>query len=158
MAAPFTARYVLNTLLQRSFREARSDMSPMKAQKMLFFTHGWHLAMSGVPAIDKPFEVWQYGPVIGQIYHDLKAFGSANISQYVKDEGAEKAFVVAPSNKAFYATLDVVWEKYIGFNAVQLSTLTHYPKTPWAQAKERGLPEIPNEMIRDYFVNQARKN
>jgi uncharacterized phage-associated protein len=130
----------------------------MKAQKMLFFTHGWHLATTGLPAIDKPFEVWQYGPVVGQIYHDLKAFGSANISQYVKDEGADKAFIVAPINKQLYDALDIAWEKYIGLSAVQLSTLTHYPETPWANAKSNGFSEIPDNMIRDYFVRQARKN
>lgn len=158
MSAPFRARYVLNTLLERSFKEKRSDMSPMKAQKMLFFTHGWHLAMFGAPAIDKPFEVWPYGPVIGQIYHDLKEFGSNYISRYVKDEGSEKAFVVAPSNVNFFKALDVAWEKYIGLSAVQLSTLTHYRETPWARAKESGLREIPDKMIREYFVEQARRH
>jgi hypothetical protein len=36
----YNTRHVMNTILQRSFRERRGDMSPMKAQKLLFFTHG----------------------------------------------------------------------------------------------------------------------
>jgi uncharacterized phage-associated protein len=158
MPAPYPARYAVNSLLERSFKEGRPDMSPMKAQKMLFFTHGWHLATTGLPAIDKPFEVWQYGPVVGQVYHDLKAFGSGSINSYLKDEGSDKAFVVAPMHKAFYDALDIAWEKYIGYSAVTLSTLTHCPQTPWANAKAAGLTEIPDEMIRDYFVRQSRQH
>ena len=158
MGDTFPARYVMNTLLQRSFKEGRDDMSPMKAQKMLFFTHGWHLAITGHPAIDKNFEVWKYGPVVEQIYHDLKCYGNSEVSKYLLDEGTEKAFVVAPKNKKFYEVVDIVWENYIGFSAVQLSTMTHYAGTPWETAKNQGLSIIPNDMIRQYFVNQARNH
>lgn len=154
---PNKTRYALNTLLQRAFREGRIDMSPMKAQKMLFFTHGWHLAITGRPAIDQQFEVWQYGPVVGQLYHDLKKYGSSQITDYVKDELEEKVFVISPKNAEFYTSLDVAWEKYIGITAGSLSTMTHMPNTPWAVARDKGLSLIPNDIIRDYFVEQARK-
>jgi uncharacterized phage-associated protein len=53
----YNTAHVMNALLSRSFKEGRSDMSPMKAQKLLFYTHGWHLATTGEPAIDKNFEL-----------------------------------------------------------------------------------------------------
>lgn len=151
----FNVRHVLNSLLQRSFREARSDFSPMKAQKLLFYTHGWHLATTGKPAIDTRFAVWPYGPVVSEIYHDLKKYGSSRITDYVLVPGDDRPYVVNPDFKEFYEALDITWEKYIGIPAVNLSAMTHEPGSPWDVAKHANMSVIPNDMIRDYFVRAA---
>ncbi|NTJ41150.1 DUF4065 domain-containing protein [Agrobacterium larrymoorei] len=148
-------RYVLNTLLQRAFKEGRTDFSPMKAQKLLFYTHGWHLAINGTPAIDKHFEVWPYGPVVEDLYHDLKMYGSGPVTTYLIEPGDTGPLVVSPSDKALYQALDIAWEKYIGIPAVNLSTMTHETGGPWDLAKRKGLSKIPDSMIRDYFVRSA---
>lgn len=151
----YNTRHVLNTLLQRAFKEGRTDMSPMKAQKLLFYTHGWHLATTGRPAIDNNFGVWQFGPVVPEIYHDLKQFGSGPITAYVKNPFEDKPFVVNPNAEQLYESLDIAWEKYIGIPAVNLSAMTHEPGSPWDVARQRGLSMIPNDLIRDYFVRSA---
>ena len=156
MAGTYETRHVMNTILQRSFREGRPDMSPMKAQKMLFYTHGWHLATTGVAAIADPFEVWQYGPVVDRIYKDLKKFGGRSISSYIKDE-AGNAYVVNSDCADIYESIDIAWEKYIGIGAVNLSAMTHEPGSPWDVARQGGQPLISNDLIRDYFVRQARR-
>lgn len=128
----------------------------MKAQKMLFYTQGWHLATTGTAAIDRPFEAWDYGPVVSEVYQDLKSYGGSRISNYVPDpEG--KPFIVNPTFSDFYRSLDIAWEKYIGIPAVNLSAMTHEPGSPWDVIRKRGETIIPNEMIRDYFVNLARR-
>ncbi|WEA24008.1 Panacea domain-containing protein [Rhizobium binxianense] len=153
----YNTRHVLNTLLQRAFKEGRTDVSPMKAQKLLFYTHGWHLATTGRPAIDNNFGVWQFGPVVPEIYHDLKQFGSGPITAYVKNSFEDKPFVVNPANSALYQSLDIAWEKYIGIPAVNLSAMTHEPGSPWDIAKRQGLSIIPNDLIREYFVRSASR-
>jgi uncharacterized phage-associated protein len=152
----FNTRHVLNTLLQRGFREGRTDLSPMKLQKLLFYTQGWHLAITGTPAIDRPFSVWTYGPVVDEVYHDLKGYGSAPVSAYVISPGETQPYVVNPSATQLYQALDIAWEKYIGIPAVNLSAMTHEPGSPWERARTMGLPTIPNNMIRDYFIAAAR--
>ncbi|MDR6873534.1 putative phage-associated protein [Bosea sp. BE125] len=147
----------MNSLLERAFREGRSDMSPMKAQKMLFYTHGWHLATTGLPAIDQPFEVWPYGPVVGVIYHDLKGYGGGMVSTYIPEGAGQPPLVVNRNRTDLYQSLDIAWEKYIGIPAVNLSAMTHEPGSPWDIAKSNGLAFIPNEMIRDYFVGLATR-
>jgi uncharacterized phage-associated protein len=126
----YNSNHVLNTILQRSFREGRTDMSPMKLQKMLFYTQGWHLATTGNPALDKPFEVWRYGPVVSQIYHDLKRFGAGPVTEYVKDLSDGKAYVVHIAETNLYKSIDIAWEKYVGIPAVNLSAMTHEPGSP----------------------------
>ncbi|EPE98632.1 Panacea domain-containing protein [Rhizobium grahamii] len=153
----YNTRHVLNTLLQRAFKEGRTDVSPMKAQKLLFYTHGWHLATTGHPAIEHNFDVWQFGPVVPDLYHDLKHFGSGPVSSYVKNPFEDKPFVVNPMKKALYESLDIAWEKYIGIPAVNLSAMTHEVGSPWDVARRQGLSTIPNALIRDYFVRSASR-
>lgn len=153
---PFDTKHVMNTILERSFKEGRIDMTPMKAQKILFYTNGWHLATTGTAAVANHFEVWTYGPVIPIIYHDLKIFGHNPITSYLKNFGEETPFVVNPSCKQLYESLDIAWEKYIGISAIALSAMTHEPGGPWDIAKSRNESIISNEITKDYFVRLAR--
>lgn len=152
---PFNTKHVMNTILERAFKESRRDMTPMKAQKMLFYTNGWNLAITGKPAISEPFEVWPYGPVVPSIYHDLKSFGSGPITTYLRDPASDVSYVVSPECKQLYESLDIAWEKYIGLPAVTLSAMTHEPGGPWDVAKRRGDTNISDELTREYFVRLA---
>lgn len=158
--AAFKARHVANSLLQRGFKEARSDMSPMKIQKLMFYLNGWHLAMHGTRAIDISFEPWRFGPVVPLIYDDLKCFGSSSVNRYISEHdpvsGEMKPYVVNSACEAFYEVLDIVWEKYIGINAINLSAMTHEPGSPWDQAIKEGLSEIPEDKTQAYFEALAR--
>jgi uncharacterized phage-associated protein len=153
---PYNTNHVLNTILQRAFKESRTDVTPMKAQKLLFYTHGWHLATTGLPAINEPFEVWQWGPVVPRVYHDLKKFGGQPVSEYVKDMFADRPYVVNVACKSIYDAVDIAWEKYIGINGMRLSAMTHEPGSPWDIAKRNGENVIRDDLIRDYFVKLAR--
>ena len=154
----FKTKHVMNTILQRAFKEARIDMSPMKAQKMLFYVHGWHLATTGSPAVDLLFEVWPYGPVIGTIYHELKKFGGGRVTEYLPDEDSGKPFIINEKCKELYESIDIAWEKYIGISAVTLSTMTHENGSPWQLSKSQGSTYISNDIVKEYFVNQARQS
>jgi uncharacterized phage-associated protein len=157
---PLPTKAVVNSLLARSFREGRTDMTPMKVQKMLFYLNGWHLAVTGKPCIRPPFEVWRYGPVVNTVYHELKKFGGGAVSEYVKefDPSTEtfKSYVIADEKKEFHEILDLTWEKYIGIDATRLSAMTHAPDSPWATAKREGSTIIDNETIKTYFIGLAR--
>jgi uncharacterized phage-associated protein len=153
---PYNTNHVLNTILQRAFKESRTDVTPMKAQKLLFYTHGWHLAITAKPAIDKPFEVWQWGPVVPLVYHELKKFGGNPISEYIKDPFADKAYVVNATCTSLYDAVDIAWEKYIGISGMRLSAMTHEPGSPWDVAKRNHQTVISDDLIREYFVNLAR--
>ena len=132
-------------------------MSPMKLQKMLFYTHGWHLATTGKPAIDDAFKVWPWGPVVEPLYHEVKQYGADRISEYIKDADDGRPFVVNPTYAQLYESVDIAWEKYIGIKATRLSAMTHEPGSPWDVAKRQGKTSIPNDMIQDYFVRLARR-
>lgn len=156
---PYRARHVANSLLERGFQEARQDMTPMKIQKLMFFLNGWHLATLGVPAIDISFEPWRYGPVVPIIYDDLKCYQAQSVRGYINEHDPAtntfKPFIVSHDCTDFYNVLDMTWEKYIGIDAIRLSAMTHEPGSPWAQALNAGMDEIPNNIIQEYFVRLA---
>lgn len=155
-AMAYNTNHVLNTILQRAFKESRTDVTPMKTQKLLFYVHGWHLATTGQPAIDQQFEVWQWGPVVPLVYHELKKFGGAPVTEYVKDPFADKPFVVNVTCKSLYEAVDIAWEKYIGISGMRLSAMTHEPGSPWDIARRNDQNIISNDLIREYFVKLAR--
>jgi uncharacterized phage-associated protein len=130
----------------------------MKLQKLVYCLHGWHLAITGNPAIDGEFEAWPYGPVEEDLYHLFKAYRNKPITTYAQswDGDEQKAFVVAPSgNKEFYDILNFVAERYMLFSATQLSAMTHKAGTPWSITRDSGLSVIGNDLIRDHFRTLA---
>ena len=157
---PYPAAVVANSLLQRGFREARVDLTPMKLQKLAYFLHGWMLATTGLPASNEPFHAWMYGPVIPDLYSKLKVYGSERITQYIPSfdpvSQQVKPLVVGPKDEAFQRALDLTWEKYIGISALSLSSMTHEANSPWEQARRIGdRALIPDAHIQDYFVKQV---
>lgn len=118
-------------------------LDPLKLQKLLYYAHGWHLALTGRPLLDRSVEAWQYGPVLPDVYRAFRAFGAQPITQPAQDlvqRGAK--LVITPyalpsgSAEAAYAdrVLDRVLEQYGSYSGVELSAMTHGPATPWARA------------------------
>lgn len=147
--------HVANLFLQRAFKEKLGEISHMKLQKLIYFLHGWHMAIIGKPAINDQFEAWPYGPVIGSLYQKFKHYGSDNIKDYVCEFDPEKreniAYVVGVKDRRFNEIFEAVWRKYSPLDALVLSTLTHQKDSPWDQTRKRGEKIISNELIRDYF-------
>jgi uncharacterized phage-associated protein len=151
---------VANHVLWRANKDA-ADITPMKLQKIVYFLHGWYLAITGQKLIDEGFARWQYGPVIPSLYRELKKYGSSPIDDYIKQYDPASAsfvpfFVNTSALPRFNDILEQVWAKYSGYNAIQLSSMTHLPGTPWAIT----LPneDIDDDVIQQYFVSQAFQN
>jgi uncharacterized phage-associated protein len=78
---PFPAEAVANEFLELAKKDGEA-LSPMKLLKLVYFAHGWHLALTGEPLIEEPVQAWQFGPVIPSIYHQFKRFGSGPINEF----------------------------------------------------------------------------
>jgi uncharacterized phage-associated protein len=149
------AMAVANYFIRRGMKDGKS-ITPMKLQKLVYFAHGWHLALFNEPLIDEAIQVWQYGPVVPTIYHEFKHLGNKDITSPYKDLLGKEPQVAA-SKEEF---LDVMWDQYSDLTGVQLSNLTHQPNTPWDVVYRRytgkGLPlpkglSLDDEKIKEYF-------
>src|SRR5262245_59991994 len=78
----FSADAVSNYFLIRADNEGR-PITPMKLQKLMYFAHGWHLALdtSGDSLIAEDAQAWDYGPVFPHTYYEFKDFGNRPIDR-----------------------------------------------------------------------------
>jgi uncharacterized phage-associated protein len=159
----FSAAAVANEFLHLAHRDGQT-ITPLKMQKLVYFAHGWHLAITGKPLISEPIQAWQYGPVISSLYQIFKEAGSNPIT-FAASVPIQNGFIAAKLDREGSAgdvaiarkIIERVWNQYGKYTAAQLTTLTHSENSPWAKVEHKELPEqsIPNEWIRNYFVHQV---
>jgi len=159
--APYSALAVANYFIDLATKQGHS-LSPMKVQKLIYFAHGWHLAITEKPLISEQIQAWKYGPVIQSVYHEFKQFGVGRI------EGKAMDFIglkfdepnIDSDDSDVRELLDEIYKNYGRLNAIQLSNLTHLPGTPWDKAwsEHDGMMSvaIDNEEIKSFFVSKAK--
>ena len=134
-------------------------VSAMKLQKLVYFAHGWYLALTGDALIDEQVEAWSYGPVIPSIYHRFKHFGSNPIEGFASDIFHPEAMF--PEDQEIKRFLEKIWQVYGKLTAIQLSNMTHEPDTPWYKTRgERAVPkstDINPDIIKEYFKEELEK-
>jgi uncharacterized phage-associated protein len=166
MAPPYPTLAVANYFIDKSRRRFARGVGPMKLQKLIYFAHGWHLAITGRPLIDEPVEAWKYGPVIPSVYHEFKSYGREEIdfpAFQLAGLNAEKYVPQIPRDDSeTLAILDRVWQLYGRLSGPKLSAMTHQPDTPWAKTWERSQEQgkmrgadIPDSSIEKYFRDIA---
>lgn len=162
----YTAKAVANYFLG-TYGHFR--ISPLRLQKLVYISHGWHLALcDGALLVDDEFvEAWEHGPVFPSLYHEFKDFGFKPITRKAEDIGladdGDDFEILTPAIPAFdertRSLLDKVWEVYQKYSAGQLSSLTHAEGTPWHQIRSQnpGMRNvhIPNELIRKHYEEKV---
>lgn len=149
------------------------DFSPMKAQKLVWYAHGWHLGLDGRLLVDdEQAEAWDWGPVFPSLYYASRRYGNGPITAPLvpadpHDLAPAKRL---PPDEAFGEDAPKVRQRlartfdlYDGYTAIQLSNSTHDPGTPWHdvfKVRYAGRPprgtDIDPELIRTYFSDWAR--
>ena len=145
--------------------EHGQKLSHMQIQKLIYFANGYHLGATEKPMIDHTFEAWDYGPVIPNLYHQLKKFGGKPITGMCGTHDWDtNTFSPAPiptGDQRASRIIDFVWEKYGQYSALQLSDMSHAPGSPWEKTKAQrpGIKDadIPDQLIIEYFKKFVKK-
>ena len=162
----YSPKAVANYFLERGF-ENGEPIDPMKLQKLVYYAHGWSLAINRVPLIDETVEAWPYGPVIPTVYHAFKIYGNRPIDSLAFEvRKGQMTYPRVPGwDAATQRVLDRVWEVYGGHSGIELSELSHLPGSPWDRTwqeaqkkrKRRGV-DIPDERIEEHFRQEGFRN
>ena len=167
---PFTSKAVANSILLRAW-EHKIAVSPMKLQKLVYYSHGWHLAVVGDRLINRKSEAWKFGPVVPTLFHEFKKFGNQPIDTLAvsyqetgpgmfdfkpMEPTIEIEAVESGLNPLTIPVVEKVLSEYGQFSATKLSNMTHEPGGPWDQIWNSGQPvddgtDIPNELISGHF-------
>jgi len=168
---PYDAKAIANYFLELAERDDK-EISPLKLQKLVYFAHGWHLAIKGQPLLTDRIEAWEWGPVIPDLYHDLKEFGNGPIKRRILEaihSGETRFTIVVPTidrypdseaNAFTKQLLERIWQVYGKFTAIQLSNMTHEDGSPWDRTRREHGPrkntDIPDEWIKEDFLMKAQ--
>ncbi len=137
----------LGQIITHFINQKGDTISHKKLQKLIYYVEAWNLVHLKNPIVDENFEAWVHGPVIPELYHELKEFGFNNL-HIVNDEfdsvDQEIDAIIAKNNisedqlELIYSVLN----KYGSLNSLELELLTHN-EAPWIEAREGFAPHQP---------------
>jgi uncharacterized phage-associated protein len=138
-----------------------TKVSPIKMLMLIYYAHGWHLALYDSPLLDETIVASDDGPIIDSLYHELKHYGNRDIDYRVysfnSHTGHASAKDIHQDDARTAALLERIWEVFGAYSADHLSKLAHADGTPWSQVYEqegRNLlraQNIDNQLIKNYF-------
>ena len=116
----YSAYAIANAFVQLAQEGRIPQLTPMKLQKLMYFTQAWYLRERGFPLLDDHFSRWQYGPVPA----------------------------VPKSDRDTWALLRVIAQRYGGFSGPQLSAITHKAGGAWARVSPPDGSVITHEQMK----------
>ncbi|WP_257294897.1 Panacea domain-containing protein [Endozoicomonas sp. YOMI1] len=122
-------------------------ISNLKLQKLVYYAQGFSLAIFDRALFTNTIEAWQHGPVVQELYHRFKNFGSGAIE--TPDE-----FNPVSLSADEQGLLDEVYDVYGQFSAWKLRNMTH-DEPPWKDAAKTGTYISPQSMA-EYFKTQLQ--
>ena len=138
-SATDVARYIILRCNQRG-----KTISNLKLQKILYFVQAEFLVSQGKPCFRERIEAWDFGPVIPDVYHRYKVYGSASIPS-VRDEN------YCPFDREDKALADGIIDECAKYSASTLVEITHR-QAPWRTAYHQySGAVISNESIKSFF-------
>ncbi|OAO02590.1 hypothetical protein A8B75_11655 [Sphingomonadales bacterium EhC05] len=142
---PYDARQIANWFIDRAKSEGRA-LSIMSLLKLTYIAHGWHLEMRQIPLLNNRIEAWQHGPVIPEVYSNLRPQG-------IVPQQPIDGYPV-PTEPTDVDFLEQIYKIYGHMSPFKLSELTHVPGGPWETARKWGgsYAEIPNDLIQSHYI------
>jgi len=156
-----TDRAVVNDLISWADRRDLT-VTPLQAHKLVYLAYGEILAETGQQLFEEPIEAWKFGPVVPDLYHALKRYGSGPITEPLPKRGTHIRMIdrlrpARTQDDDVAAKLHDVWNRYAHLPGEELVRLTHLPGTPWhlvwnrMGGRERLGAKIPDSLIYAFF-------
>jgi len=135
----YDPREVANFILDEASR-LQKPITNLVLNKLIYFCHGWHLALLGTPLQRETFEAWQYGPVLRSVYSEFRESRTHPVQHKAKtlDLSTGQMVDIEPKIDIETATfLREILKSYIFLTPWQLVEITHVPNGPWDLALRR---------------------
>ncbi len=128
--------------------EAGDLISNLKLQKLVYYAQGFHLALYGTPLFSERIEAWAHGPVVPELYHAYKCYGSGAIPQ---PDNIDYSIYDQKTREL----LDEVYSVFGQFSAWKLRNMTH-DEPPWKNVSDTA-GEITHKSMQQYFKTQLNE-
>ncbi|EGR4059950.1 DUF4065 domain-containing protein [Vibrio cholerae] len=128
------------------------ELSNLQLQKLVYIANGYMLGWKNKNLCTQPMEAWEYGPVIGDVYHTFKSNGKGVIPV-----NTDIVTALDNDNDAEYIISGVL-DNYGKKSAPELVNLTHQEDSPWTEVWEREAKHYRSVPIdEDLIKNHYRK-
>lgn len=119
------ANYFINSNYDPS---SESFITPLKLQKLCYYTQAYSMSTYRQPMIDGNFEAWVHGPVYPLLYDKYKDYGMNAIEP-------EEEFDKSRFSNNQIKVLEYVQREYGIYDGKYLEYVTHQ-ETPWKNARK----------------------
>lgn len=119
---------VANVFLKLSEPESGDSLTNLKLQKLVYYVQGFHLAMYGKSLFDESILHWEHGPVVRELYDQLKDHGSDSIP-------IPSDFTPSMFTEDQIKLIEEVNSVYGQFSAWKLRDMTHNEQ-PWLNTRK----------------------
>ncbi|OAL80315.1 Panacea domain-containing protein [Acinetobacter terrae] len=149
----------------------KTNLTPIKLQKIMYYVYVQCLVKHDIKIFKEPIEKWKFGPVISDVYHSFKVYGTSHIDTVVnRYEFTDKidggfSFEVISFDKSeiekspFISEIQSTVRQLIDKGPFELVEMTHR-EDPWKTFEpnilrgEKSLFYSDTE-IKRYFANRA---
>ena len=150
-------KLIANSILRRAFAE-RINVTPMKLQKLMFFTACLYQRHTRRRLLTESFQPWKSGPTCGAVYGEFASFGGNPITTYAKDAIGDAYAADERSSPELKQAIDTAWNHMKHLPAVTLARITVLPESAWSKAAERKNCFISNaDMAEDHTFDAYLK-
>lgn len=135
--------------------QGHTDVTLLKLLKITYIAHGWMLGLCNRPLVSENIEAWKYGPVIPELYQNIKGHGRNHINAlpdiYDVNLDVQEESIIRQT-----------CELYGKCSAGRLVAVTHAEGTPWwnvwhAEGGAKHGAKIPDSMIQIYYEKLANE-
>ena len=145
MTRYYSALSVAQYIILREAEEGR-PVSNLRLQKLLYFVEAYFFLSTGEPCFVDRMEAWDFGPVVPEVYHKYKRFGSMIIQE--TDDSLAQEIELSDQEK-----IDEMLDACADKSTRELVEITHQQE-PWKSAyRNKFSNEITQESIRNLFSN-----
>ena len=116
-------------------------MTNLRLQKLVYYSYVWYLVIFDKKLFEETIEAWQYGPVVNELYHEVKNLGLLTDLESDPDD----------LDDVVKNHLEAIWGLYSKYSASRLVDLTHEEK-PWIEAyNTQSKQQITDEKIISFY-------
>lgn len=132
-------------------QEEGLNLTNMQVQKLVYFAHGYMLAINNQSLINDEVKAWNFGPVVPPMYNKLKKYGNSAIDIGTDIEDADLT-------EQQVKVIKWVWNSFKNHSGSQLSQISHLPDAPWSQVwRDNKFGEISNLLTQEYYKRFIKK-
>lgn len=142
----YGAALVANSILHRAFADD-VPVSPLKLQRILFFTAARYARLTGRPLLGEQFQPWPYGPVVPSVHGQFRRESGGRIQRYAKDAEGRAHMLDTGSDRALRAALDDVWAATRFRSGFALSELSRAEGGAWWVAFQSDARYLDDDLI-----------